>query len=131
MKIFKQVFIILIIAFSFSQTLFCQSSIEKLLPENWKVVKTIIVPDEKIALFNEKFGGESISITNDIIETDIGRIQINIVNCKSEKDADNIYKTVVSIHKSEEKCMKIGKVVYEFRCNTDELIKKGKSLFKK
>lgn len=131
MKIFKQVLIILIIAFSFGQTVFCQSSIEKLLPGNWTVVKTIIVPDDKIALFNEKFGGEALSITNDIIETDMGRIQINIVNCKSEKDADNIYQTVVSIHKSEEKCMKIGKVVYEFRCNNDELIKKGKSLFKK
>ena len=130
MKIFKQVLVILIIAFSFSKTAFCQSSLEKLLPEKWTVVKTIVVPDDKIVLFNEKFGGEALSITNDIIETDLGRIQINIVHCKSEKDADNIYKTVASIHKSEEKCMKIGKVVYEFRSNIDELIKKAKSLFK-
>ena len=130
MKIFKNTIMLLALTILFPQITFCQSSIEKVIPENWKIFKTIIVPQEKISLFNKEMGAEALTITNYLVEVGSSGIQINIVHCKTENDADILYKKLVEMHNSEEHLLKTGKVVYEFRSPENKLIQKAKSIFK-
>ncbi len=130
MKKVNRFILSLALSIIFPQLLICQSSIANVIPNNWKIVKTINVPQEKISSFNAKLGVEAVTITNDIIEAGTDGIQINIVHCKTEKDAENLYKKLVALHKSKEKLLMSGKAVYEFRSLNIDLIKKAKSIFK-
>ncbi len=130
MKIVNRFVLFLALTIVFPQLLICQSSIENVIPNNWKIVKTINVPQEKISSFNSKLGVEAVTITNDFIEVGADGIQINIVHCKTEKGAEIVYKKLVALHKSEEKLLMSGKAVYEFRSLNMDLIKKAKSIFK-
>ncbi|MFZ6033594.1 MAG: hypothetical protein ACOYVE_09840 [Melioribacter sp.] len=130
MKKIKDMLIISFFITIFSSTLTGQSLIKDVIPKEWKIIKTVVVPKEKIASFNNKFGINALSITNDIIDTDAGKLQINIVICESDQDATILYNQLEKLHKSEKNILKVGNTVYEIITKSEMLIKKVKESVK-
>lgn len=108
--------------------LFSQIDIEKIIPTTWEVHKILQIPANKLPLFCTKLNGEIGIIKNYFINTEDGEIQVNKIICKNSLEADKVYKSMVTLHKSEITCFKRNVEVFEFRSNNIELIKKIKKI---
>ena len=112
-------------------TSYCQPNVREIIPSSWTVTKTIIVPSDQLSVFNQKLNGQIISLENFIISANQIPLQINVIKCKNNSDAQNIYNSLLSVHGSKNNCLKIDKTVYEIITNSWFLAKKVQSLFLK
>jgi len=129
MKTRKYALIFFLFLFAFNNTAYCQSTIEKVVPENWLIKKYISIPQKELPFFSKKFGGEIVSIENYIFAVEKIPLQINIIECSSDSDAQNVYHTLVTLQKTDENYLLKNNAVYEFMSKNSFIMKKAKSLF--
>ncbi len=115
----------------FSGILSGRPPLEQIFPANWTIVKTVTVPDNQLASFGQKLGGNILALKNCFLDIDGVTLQMNIINCRTPDDAVNIRKTLLGIHRSEEKCLIDGKNVYELIGQNTLYVKKARSLLGK
>jgi len=125
----KELLILLLFFFSLTGASFSQPAIDDVLPPSWSISKRIMFPEGKLPAFSSKLGGEIVAIENFVVDASGIPLQINIVKCRSDNDAKNIFNTLLSIHKTTEKCLRINSTVYEFVCKNRLVTKKARSLF--
>jgi len=127
MRNLKQSFTFSFIFLLFVHTLYCQSDITQILPPSWTFTKTIIVPSNQLPIFSQKLNGRIASLKNFIINANGIPLQINVIRCENNNDAENIYNSLLSIHGNKNNCLKIDKTVYEIITNSWLLAKKVQS----
>ena len=125
----KRPLIFFLFLFFLSTASFSRPAIDDVLPSSWSISSRIMVPEEKLPDFGRKLGGEVVTIENYVVDAGGIPIQINMVKCRSEEDAKNIFNTLLSIHKEDYRCLRINKTVYEFICKNRLVTKKARSLF--
>ena len=84
------------------------------LPPGWKVVKSFVVPRNQAAAIGGRLGGTISRLSNTILSTGQSKIQVNIIECPTEKDAVAIHKAILKTKGHPAFCLKIGKKVVEF-----------------
>jgi len=99
----KELLILLLFFFSLTGASFSQPAIDDVLPPSWSISKRIMVPEGKLTAFSSKLGGEIVAIENFVVDASGIPLQINIVKCRSDNDAKNIFNTLLSIHKTADK----------------------------
>jgi len=108
-----------------------QSVFKENLPEDWSIHKYVILSADQVSDFSKKLGGQISSLENYVIDTTAGLIQINVVQCENEREAEKVYNTFLSIYQSPEAILMDMNRVYEFRADNTFIMKKAKSLFDK
>ncbi|UCG46714.1 MAG: transglutaminase domain-containing protein [Phycisphaerales bacterium] len=84
------------------------------LPPGWKVVESFVAPRNQAAAIGKRLGGTISRLSNTILATGESRIQVNIIECPTEKDAVAIHKAILKVKGHPAFCLKIGKKVVEF-----------------
>ena len=128
---FKRIVLIFLFALGINLLAFGQSLFKENLPEDWFINKHVTVSADKVSAFSKKLGGQITSLENYIIDTKAGLIQINVVQCEDEREAEKVYNTFLSIHQSPEAILVDMNRVYEFRADNTFIMKKAQSLFDK
>jgi len=108
-----------------------QSVFKENLPEDWSIHKYVILSADQVSDFSKKLGGQISSLENYVIDTTAGLIQINVVQCENEREAEKVYNTFLSIYQSPEAILMDMNRVYEFKADNTFIMKKAKSLFDK
>lgn len=111
-----------------------QSSIEKYMPEKWKVLNSRIIPVEKLDFYSRSFGGEIVNLENNFIASSEPynpyKFQINIIKASEASEAKKIFETIYSRTSNKDKYLLREDVVYEFMAN-DEYVAKCRLVFEK
>ena len=101
----------------------------KNLPEGCKVEKSFVVPRNQTAAISRKLGVRIRKLTNTVLEIDGERIQVNIISCFTETDAEKAYQAVLKAHGGFAASVALdGKSVAEFVCDDVNLIKRARDL---
>ena len=64
------------------------------LPGHWAVVESFIVPSEQTAAIQTKLGAHIGTLSNTVLSVHGQRIQVNLIDCPTEKDATKIYDVI-------------------------------------
>jgi hypothetical protein len=129
MKTWKYTFNIILFLFAFNTIPYCQPMIEKIIPANWPITNYISVQKNKLPSFSQKLGGEIVSVENYILAVGGIPLQINVVECSNDSEAQNVYHTLATLQKTDENYLLIHHTVYEFISQNSFIMKKAKSLF--
>lgn len=70
----------------------------KNLPEGWKVEKSLAVSKEQTADIGQKLGGKISRLTNTILSFKGQQLQVNVLQCSTNEQTENIYKAVLQAH---------------------------------
>jgi len=68
------------------------------LPEGWKVEKSFAISKEQTLAVSRKLGGRIGKLTNTVLSIEGKRLQVNVIYCPTEKEAEKIYKAVLEAH---------------------------------
>jgi len=126
---FKRILLIFLFVLGMNLLSFGQTVFKENLPEDWSIHKHVTVSADQVSAFSKKLGGQISSLENYVIDTTAGLIQINVVQCENEREAENVYNTFLSIYQSPEAIFRDMNRVYEFRADNILIMKKAKSLF--
>lgn len=85
----------------------------KALPEDWSLVKEIIVAEAHLSQFEDVYGVKVAGIINQIFNVQGSRVQINYVSAKDEAGADKIYQKMNELAGGSNTIIKRGKTTIE------------------
>jgi tRNA threonylcarbamoyladenosine modification (KEOPS) complex Pcc1 subunit len=68
------------------------------LPEGWKVEKSFVVPKDQTAAISRRLGGRISRLTNTVLSIEGRSLQVNVIRCPTNKQAEKIYKAVLEAH---------------------------------
>lgn len=84
------------------------------MPEGWKVVKQSSVPRGQLGTFESKFQVKLDALINTVVEYQGASVQINLLRCKTEEDAERAKGAFIGIKKGGAWVRKREKTVYEW-----------------
>jgi len=98
------------------------------LPEGWKIEKSFVVPRDQTAAISRRLGGRISKLTNTVLSIEGQRLQVNVLYCPTEKEAEKIYNAVLKAHGGlAVTAARDGKLVIEFAKSDDvELMNKAR-----
>lgn len=70
----------------------------KNLPEGWKVEKSFVASKDQTAAISRKLGGRISKLTNTVLSIKGKRLQVNVLYCPTNSEAEKIYKAVLEAH---------------------------------
>ncbi len=92
-------------------------------PDDWQVIDSFIVPQEQAVAIGQKLGGRINILSNTIFSTDDRKFQVNIFECTTTQDAEEIYKSILDMKGDPAFCLKLNDYVVEFVGDDIELAK--------
>ena len=98
---------------------------QQMLPQNWRLDTVYTLPQEQLESVSTNFGGKVTDVKNYLVNAGRVKLQINIMRCASEADADGILARMQFLRKSESGCRRRGRDVVEFVCEQPQVIKKA------
>lgn len=100
----------------------------KNLPKGWKVEKSFVASKAQTAAFSQKLGGQIVKLTNTVLSIEGQRLQVNLLHCRTPKDAKKVYTAVLEGHNGIADFALIdGNSVVEFaKCRDVELARKAR-----
>ncbi len=111
------------------------SSIDKYIPENWKVKNIIKIPEKSLDYYSGLFGGKIRSIENITLSTSGDSLwyqfQINAIEAADKQEALKIYKKMTEQSTNKEKYVQSEKYIFEFVASNEKVISKCKEIFSK
>jgi len=96
----------------------------KNLPEGWNVEKSWVASKEQTAAISLKLGGRISKLTNTILSFKGQRLQVNVLYCPTNSEAEKIYKAILEEHNGlATSAVRDGTLVVEFaKCDDIELM---------
>ncbi|MHC4945469.1 MAG: transglutaminase-like domain-containing protein [Planctomycetota bacterium] len=101
---------------------------ETVLPAAWTLQETVAVPDHAMAGISMRLGAPVRAVKNHILDAGGIRLQVNVVTCDDEDDAEKVFKRFTEMHRGKQKCAIKGNLVFEFLCNNELVIKKTREI---
>lgn len=100
----------------------------KNLPEGWKVEKSWVASREQTAAIGLKLGGRISKLTNTILSFKGQRLQVNVLYCPTNSEAEKIYKAILEAHNGlAASAVRDGTLVVEFaKCDDIELMNRAR-----
>lgn len=96
------------------------------LPAGWKVINHAEIPRQQAAAIGQKLGGRVVGLTNTLLDAEGRRLQVNLLQCASDDDAEAIRKAVAEAHGGAAACaLRNGKTVVEFVCDDLRLVNRA------
>jgi transglutaminase-like putative cysteine protease len=96
------------------------------LPNGWSVVSNHVSPQNQLPVFGQKFGAEIVRLSNTKLTVEGQRLQVNVIDCKTDADADKVQQAMLRIHKGMEAvCPREGNSVIEFVAADPRLIERA------
>ena len=68
------------------------------LPEGWTIEKSFAVPKDQTAAISRRLGGRISRLTNTVLSIEGKSLQVNVIHCPTNKQAEKIYKAVLDAH---------------------------------
>ncbi len=85
------------------------------LPAGWRVVEPVTVPQDQAEAIGARLGGRIVRLTNTVLSAEGKRLQVNVLVCASETDAEKVRRAIVAAHGGPQECgLRKGKTVVEF-----------------
>jgi hypothetical protein len=100
----------------------------KNLPEGWKIEESFTVPMDQTSAIGLKLGGKISKLTNTVLSITGQRLQVNVLHCPTEAEAEKIYKGVLKAHNGLAVAAVLdGKMVVEFaKCDDVNLMNQAR-----
>lgn len=96
------------------------------LPPGWKVVQDLTVPQDRAAAIGAKLGGRIVRLTNTVLSADGRRLQVNVLVCATEKEAERVHRAILAAHGGVEDCgIRSGRTVVEFIADDLNLVRRA------
>ena len=95
------------------------------LPAGWRVQQSFVAPQNQTIAIGKKLGGRIVKLSNTILSVHGQRLQVNILDCQTQQDAEPVHKTILTMKPNPAYCLKIGKQVVEFMGSDIRLIRKA------
>lgn len=96
------------------------------LPKNWTVAESVVVPEQQLAGFSRKLGGQVVRLANTTLAVDGQRLKVNTIACKTDEDAAKVQAALLQIHRGlHARCPREGKLVFEFVGNDMKLVERA------
>ena len=90
------------------------------LPEGWRVEKSFAVPRDQTGAISRRLGGRISRLTNTVLSIEGQHLQVNVLYCPTEKEAEKVYKAVLEAHDGlAVTAARDGKLVVEFAKSDD------------
>lgn len=98
------------------------------LPEGWRIEKSVVVPKDQTLAFSRKLGARISKLTNTYLSIDGKPLQVNVVQCSTERGAERAFEAIVKEHDGHTiSAARYNKTVVEFaKCDDLELIKQAR-----
>jgi len=68
------------------------------LAEGWEVESSFTAKPDQTAAISRRLGGRITKLTNTVISFEGQKLQVNVMNCPTSKDADIIYQAILDVH---------------------------------
>jgi hypothetical protein len=96
------------------------------LPSGWSVASEYVASEKQRLAFGQKLGGEIVRLSNTKLTVDGQRLQINVIDCKTDADADKVQQALLRIRQGmEASCPRDGKSVIEFVADNPRLVERA------
>ena len=114
----------------FCNSVIAQIDVKKVIPAEWNVYKILQIPSKQLPDFGSKLKGEIKELKNYFIKTNDGEVQINKVVCSDKKEAEKIYNSISSFHKTKLASIIEHNEVFEIRSRNIKLVEKVNEILK-
>ena len=132
MRLKKIIFVVIVILFLFGGITHGQDLqiyLDKTkLPTDWSLKNIIKIPEKDLSKFSKKLGGEIERLDNYYLKAGDLILQINVLECPTEKEAKKIYNKFLNIKNSKLYCQRKNNIVIEYICKNKYIIKKVRDL---
>lgn len=83
-------------------------------PKGWTIEKSFIVPPDQTAAIGKKLGGPIKRLSNTIYSAHGQRVQVNVIECWTNPDAEDIHKNVLATKGDPAYALELGDTIVEF-----------------
>ncbi len=83
-------------------------------PKGWTIEKSLIVPPDQTAAIGKKLGGPIKKLSNTIYLAHGQRVQVNVIECWTNADAEDIHKNVLATKGDPAYALELGDTIVEF-----------------
>jgi len=97
----------------------------KKIPDKWRIEKSFIVPREQTIAIGKKLGGRIRNLSNTIFSVDGRRFQVNVIECVTPTEAENIHRSILKMKGDPAFCLLLDNSVVEFVGDDVELAKEA------
>ncbi len=83
-------------------------------PEDWKVEKSFIVPEDKMGAIRKELGGRIKKISNTIYSAHGQQVQVNLIECATSAEAEKIHRAVLAMKGNPAYALRFDNTIVEF-----------------
>jgi len=97
----------------------------KKIPDEWVIIDSFIVPQEKTKSIGEKLNWEIKKLSNTIFKVHEKRFQVNTIECMTLQEAEIVQENILKMKADPAFCLRYGNTVVEFVGDDIKLAKKA------